>query len=128
MSDQTSADEKLTEKDALQQAADQGIRFSDHYRIMRLSDRSYFNEERYDTKTEAEKAMYAEEDSSDLSVAQVREALPQTDEDRVKMQDYQDAHDPDLQKPAPVDEDPEQGSEEKGTEETSDTPSDSPQS
>lgn len=65
-------DEKLTEQDALQRAADEGIYFVDHYQLLNMITGQQLPD-RYDTKAEAEKAMQKLDNAGDYQIVQVRE-------------------------------------------------------
>lgn len=67
----TSEDEKLTEKEALKRAKAEGIEFVDEYRLA-TKEGFTMQPEIYQTKKEAETALAKHKDSKDFFVAQTR--------------------------------------------------------
>jgi hypothetical protein len=68
-------DEELKEREALQQAADDGIYFKDTWKLSKVSSISETLPESYNSKEEAEQARAELEDVDQYAVVQVRQRV-----------------------------------------------------
>ena len=72
-----SEDDKLAEKDALKQAAEQGIFFKDTFFVVKIGEVQAVDDPGYDTYDDAARKLNSLKDKQDYTIVQQREQLPQ---------------------------------------------------